>query len=253
MVGAVSIGIGQSTQARRSTPNIAKLLYSWEPTLGDVTLNGADVSAFACRDNAGAIVSANAFAQAVGANQALWNANDAAFGGRPSIEFAGAEYYATAGNVTLPDSATWVFVTKQTGSGFRVLLECGDPNFQASPGAPIVSHSGASWGFSFSSVTTATRTFTEDTSPVVLVLPCDPSVANAPFPASYANGSASGGSNAGTSTATVLADRRWQLGGRAGGSLFWTGALAGMYVFTGILNATEAQDEYLYLKAKFSL
>ncbi len=241
-----------SRQDRIATPNIAKLLYSWEPTLGDVTFNGADVSAFACRDNAGAIVSANALSQAVGANQALWNANDTTFGGRPSIEFAGAEYYATAGNVTLPDSATWVFVTKQTGSGTRVLLECGDPNYQASPGAPIIFHGGSSWSFGWSNVTSATRTFTEDASPVVLILPCDPSVTNAPFPASYANGVA-GGSNAGTSTAGVLADRKWQVGGRAGGSLFWTGALAGMYVFTGVLDATEAAAEYAFRKSRFSL
>lgn len=220
-------------------------------------MNGLDVSSIVPIDAAGALVSADALVQGTGAKQALLNVTDATFGNRPTIEFADAEAYRTAANITaLPDPMTIVHIVEDLNAGaFSVICES-DTFYSASNGG-FASYVNVlrviRAAYNYTNVSDKILTM-PSTVPMVWITSYEPAQTGiASIPLAKSNGSDLA-TNLTTSTAGAWRAQRVHLGGRDQlGSQFWVGAWACTTIYSGTFTADQAAAELAYWKAEYSI
>lgn len=246
-------------EQRRGGPNDGilwrRLQASRDPSR--CVMNGLDVSSVVPIGIDRRLVSADAFVQATGARQALLNVKDSAYGNRETIEFADAEAYRTAGNITtLPDPMTVVHVVEDLNAGaFSVILES-DTFYSASNGG-FASYVNVlrviRAAYNYTNVSDKILTM-PSTVPMVWVTAYEPGQAGiAAIPLCKANGS-DVAANLTTSAAGAWRAQRVHLGGRdALGSQFWVGAWACTSIYSGSFDATRAARELAYWKAEYAI
>lgn len=181
-------------------------------------------------------------------------ASDRVLGNRPSLDFTGAQFGETEADVPISEQATWVFVAERTGTATHILLEGGDPHYQAMPGAPVVHLINSTWYSNIHAAgqTAGRHTSTEFANPFVLVTGFDVSGAASPPTTLYINGR-SVGTPYGSVPAGRLLPRRWHIGGRKNEVQGWSGSVARIRVYSGVLSASEAAEETNWLREVYGM
>jgi hypothetical protein len=246
-----------SIAQRRLGPNFTSLYRRWQASTNTqiCTLNGLDVSGINPIDGLGNIITADALVQATGAKQALLNVTDATFGNRPTIEFADAEVYQTAGNFALPTTMTTVLVAEDLNAGaFSSLFES-STYYSVSNGGFVHYINGAGTyrtAFHYTGSTEKLKTSTP--SVFVNVVSWDPATAGAnALPLAKVNGLDETVNTTG-STAGAWRTQRIQLGGRETlGSQYWVGAVACVSIYDGLFTAAQAAAELAFWKGEYSI
>jgi hypothetical protein len=250
---------GVSRRAHRGGPNDGVLFRRWQASRDPniCVMNVLDVASIVPIGIDRKRVSGDALVQGTGAKQALLNVKDVLFGNQPTIEFADAEAYRTAGNITYPAKATFVFVGEEANGGsFSIFWEF-DPYYSASNGGAgsyINGFSNLRGIYHYTDYAEVTRTGINGA--FVSVHSVDPTLSGTPGPNTIftANGldfNSNGGPGA---SAGAFRAARLQLCGRDSlNSQFSVGAWCALSIYSGLFDATSKARERAYWRAEYAI
>lgn len=238
VVGAVSIGIGQSTQARRFTVDSPGTPFLWLRSDMGVTLVGSKVDTWT--DQRGGAV----FSQATDGSRFTYNAIDANFNNQPSLSGTAAWMQSLASITGGQSNVTLMYIHRPTSVGVSVFLETGTSfttqDIQLSY-ARWSTYAGGATGFDRS------QQDTDDT-----INQKQHGVSTIPFgslatdgPKNFKGGSTRASTvSTNTGTNTTMATKTWSIGARSGGIAPYQGAIVEIVAWPFIVSDADIARLY---------